>query len=263
MSRKGKLIRRIIFKCLSFKQYLFILSNFYFILYKLKILKLIDQYKYHYFISNLINKGDTVIDIGANLGYFSKNFSSWVGINGKVHSVEPVKDVLEVFKINIRKRKNIIIYPYALGEEEKTIYLGNVTMNNQGYIGSGSHFVLNNFDQENKNIIKFPAEMKRASKLFNSIEKINFIKIDIEGYETVVIPEMENLIIKHKPLMLIETKGENRKVIISFFNSRGFKTFVLTGRKLYNSTEINTDKEDDIIVIHDTLINKYLKYIAY
>ena len=254
MKRKGNIIKRLLFRNLSFKHYLLVLSKSFLLLYKLGILKNRPLYKYHYYLKSVIKKNDVVIDIGANLGYFSIPFSKWVGPKGIVYAVEPVKPVREVLERNIRKIKNIKIIPYALGNENKNIRLGNITRQNKGFIASGSHFVI-----EDKTIVldEFTAEMKKGSELFGNLGRLDFIKCDVEGYETFIIPELKDILLKHKPVMLIETRREKRNFLVDFLFNIGFHGYVLEGKKLYPSTEIEEKMEDDILFVHQDKLDLF------
>ena len=118
-----KLIKRLIFNILGLKNYLRILQRTYLFLYKAGLLKFNPTYEYHYFIKHLINQGDVIIDIEANLGYYSFLFAKWTGGSGKVLAVEPIKVYNEIFNEQAKKYKNITLFPYALGTEEKTVEL--------------------------------------------------------------------------------------------------------------------------------------------
>lgn len=131
----------LLFKTLGFEKYLYVLSKIYFAAYQTRILKFSDTYKYHYYLKKIIRKGDVIIDIGANLGYFSVLFAKWTGKNGSVHAVEPVEPVRNILEKNIRKYSNVIVYPFALGDEDKEIQMANNSSAVYGYITSGTHFV--------------------------------------------------------------------------------------------------------------------------
>lgn len=253
-----KKLKKLLFKYLSFSQYLTLVSRSYFLLYRMNFLKHNPSFKYHYFLKNVINKGDTVIDIGANLGYFSIPFSQWVGKEGVVYSVEPLTQMREVFKKNIGTRNNIKILPYALGNENKKIIMGNNTGIDNEIIATGSHFVL---EENTKAIDEFSAEMRKGSELFNNLEKLNFIKCDIEGYEDVVIPEIKQIIIEYKPLMLIETKREKRVFLLDFLLDIGFHGFVLEDKELHLVSDIKGNKEDDILFIHENKLDLFMRII--
>lgn len=253
-----KRIKKLLFKHLTFRQYLTLVSKSYFLFYKLGILKKNSLYKYHYFLKNLINKNDIIIDIGANLGYYSIPFSEWVGHNGVVYAIEPISQVREVFQNNIGKRKNIIVMPYALGSENKKIQMGNNTRKNSGVIATGSHFVL---EKNMKAEDEFAAEMKKGSELFSHLEKLDFVKCDVEGYEIVIIPEIKNIIIEHKPTMLIETRREKRAFLLDFLLNIGFYGYVLEDGKLFPAKDIEEKMEDDILFVHKNRIDSISKFM--
>lgn len=224
MKKKANWIRRILYKSLPLKSYLSVLSQFYFVLFRLGLLKNNESYHYPYFLKNVINKGDICIDIGANLGYLTTLFSRLVGTNGKVYAIEPIKPIFEVLRSNTRNLKNVEILPFALGEENKSIQLGNNTVNKKGFMATGSNFII---DANSKTDVTFDAEMRKGSEIFNKLEKLNFIKCDIEGYEAIVLTELEPVISKHRPILLIETGGDNRKKLIKFFEDRDYKSYIL------------------------------------
>ena len=258
MKRIEETVKKFFFKTLSFKQYLSLVSKIYFLLYKPGILKFRPLFKYHYFLKSVINKNDVVIDIGANLGYFSKPFSVWVGSKGKVYCIEPVKQVREVLERNVRKIQNIKVIPYALGNENRKVRLGNNTRKNKGFIASGSHFILENNATA---LDEFSAEMKKGSELFGNLKRLDFIKCDVEGYETVIIPELKDILLKHKPIILIETRKEKRKFLLKYLSNIGFYGFILENGKLFSLSEIEKKTEDDILFIHKDKIDPLNDYI--
>jgi FkbM family methyltransferase len=260
MKRKGNFIRLILFRLLSFEGYLYVLSKLYFITFSLGLLRNSELYEYPYFLRQIIRKGDVVIDIGANLGYLTRLFSKLVKNEGRVYAVEPVEPVLNVLRKNTRGLKNVEIYPYALGTENKTIFLGNDTKIKKGFIASGSNFILDEaVTGKNKADVEFSAEMKKGSELFENLSRLDFIKIDVEGYEKVIISEMESLIVRFKPVMLVETKKERRKEIIRFLNERAYKPFVLHNNLLYPADE---NGYKDILFVPEARMNLVTKYIS-
>jgi FkbM family methyltransferase len=228
MKKVGNLFRLILYKSLSFKNYLFVLSKLYFVYYNLGLLKNNKFYQYPYFLKNIINRGDVVIDIGANLGYYTVILSNLVKKEGKVYAVEPIKPILSVLKKNTKNKKNVKILPYALGNENKEIVLGNDTKAKTGFIASGSNYVIDkNTSGKDFAEVKFEAEMRKGSELFKNLKKLDFIKIDVEGYETVVLPEMEHVIDRFKPIILAESRQEKRKELISFLGEKKYTPYVL------------------------------------
>lgn len=250
MARKGNAIKRILFQLLPFHHYLLLVSRLYFISYYSGLLRRKDFFKYHHFLNKLIHPGDVVIDIGANLGYFSRLFCRWTSPGGHVYAVEPIRDMYEVLEKNTRKCRNLSLMPYALGEEEKTIELANSSRAKQGFISSGKHFVLDDKSRkEGEELDCFPAEMKKGSKLFEKLERLNFIKCDVEGYESVILPEIAPVIKKHRPVLLVETGGANRKKTIALLAAMDYQALLLYAGKLYPIDEAPQSKEDDILFV--------------
>lgn len=78
-------------------------------------------YEYPRFLKYLIAPGDTVIDIGANLGYYSYAMARLTAPSGKVYAVEPVAPIRRVLEHNLRRFRNVEILACALGAEDKRI----------------------------------------------------------------------------------------------------------------------------------------------
>ena len=237
MKKIGNFVRRTLFKSLSLTSYLSALSKLYFVSFNLGLLKGNPVYAYPHFLQNLINKGDICIDIGANLGYLTTLFAKLVGKEGKVYAVEPVKPIAEVLRKNTRKLKNVKILPYALGETNKPIRLGTNSINSKGFMASGNCSVLEAGATAG---IMFDAEMKKGSQLFGQLEKLDFIKCDVEGYEVKVLTELEPVIVKHRPMLLIETRKDNRKKLLRFFEERNFNGYLLENGFLIPATPEDT-----------------------
>lgn len=248
-------IRKATSKVLGQLAYLKLLNIAFFTSYKLGLLKNNPTYKYHYFSKNLIKPGFTVVDIGANLGYYSVLFRRWIGASGKLYSIEPVPVYNKILNWRLKKYSNVTIFPYALGTEEKNVTL--VTPGQHGYLKTGLPFVFNAERDSSLDTFefKFEAKMKRASELLKDIPKIDFIKCDIEGYEEFVIPELKNTIIKHKPILQIETSGEHKKVIEAVLFDIGYKKYELQDGILRNAESITKVEFGDFIYIHPTNTN--------
>ena len=210
-------IKKILYTHLSCDNYLRTLQRSFFFLYKLGLLRFNNNYTCHYFVKKLIKKGDTVVDIGANLGYYSLLFAKWVGKEGKVYAVEPVPVYQKIFNEKAKKYHNITLLPYALGKEEREVEL--ILVVSSGYLRTGlSHVYHPEKDNDPaKNGFKVPAQMKIASTLFKNLAKINYIKIDIEGDEYTVLLDLKELILRHKPIIQVEMNDPQIKVFLEQF----------------------------------------------
>ena len=238
----GKLFHRLLYRLLPLEGYLRVVSGMFFVYRKLGIGRRGRALEYNYHLPQLVGRGATAIDIGANLGYYTRPLSDIVGNEGRVYAVEPVPVIFEVLKRNIAGRKNVSLLNYALGNEERTIEMANDSVAAAGYFGTGRNFVSDG--ELSGEAIKFTAQMRRGSELFAKLERVDFIKCDIEGYERVVIPEMRAIIERHHPTVLIETDGQTRQEIIEMFEQMGYRAYMLEGGR-----EVALDKESDKDII--------------
>lgn len=223
-----KKIKSILLRILGQRAYLQLTSRLFFIYFRNGWLTGNRSYDTHYFVKNFIKTGDVVLDIGANLGYYSVQFARLVGKEGKVYSVEPIELYGKVLANNVAGFRQVQILPYALGESEGIIKMGNPSTDKHRH---GLMRVLNEKEQAAETNT-YDVAMKNPVSLFNELQKINYIKCDIEGYEVPVIPAMKPLIMKHRPIVQIETDGENKQIIYRLLESLDYDLFYVHAGKL-------------------------------
>lgn len=257
--RRGKTLRRLLYQILPLETYLYLLSNGFFIAYRLGLLRSNHLYKYPYFLPDVIRQGDVAIDIGANLGYYSRLLAQWVGTQGQVHAVEPVEVILKVLRRNVQAFSQVKVHPYALGPEDKAIQLGNKTRQSAGFMASGSNFVLE--QPAEGELDTFEAQMRHPQGLFGKLNRIDFIKIDIEGYETALLPHLADLIWQHQPMVLIESRREQRPETIRQLEALDMSGYVLEGAHLIPLAEMPISQEDMFFLYpkHRERVQAYLK----
>ena len=238
----GKLFHRILYRLLSLENYLRVVSRMFFLYRAFGLGRGGRALEYVYHLPQLVKQGDKVIDIGANLGYYTCPLADLVGEGGRVYAVEPVPVIFSVLKRNVGKRRNVELLNYALGEQERTIEMANDSVASAGYFGTGRNFVSEG--ELSKDAVRFTAQMQRGSELFGAMEQIDFIKCDIEGYERVVLPELRPLIEKFHPTVLVETDGESRQQMRRMFTELGYSAYMLVGGK-----EVTLDPESDKDII--------------
>jgi FkbM family methyltransferase len=149
-------------------------------------------------VKNVVKPGDIVLDIGANIGYYTVIMSKIVGEQGKVLAFEPTKHFGEVLKENIKVNnlENVTVYEYGLSDKDT---------NSNIFIGDNSatiHWAENKGNLINNETIP----LKTLDSMIDSlkIEKINFIKIDVDGHEPFFLKGAWKTISKYKPKILLE-----------------------------------------------------------
>lgn len=248
-------LKTLLYKTLGQKNYISFLYAGYKLAYNMGLLKNDHIYKYHYFSKSLVNQGDTVLDIGANVGYYTYLFQQWVGASGHVTSVEPIPQFFDMLVKNHGNHKNVTLLNYALGTEEKNVEL--VVPGEQKYLRTGLAQIDDKQDSESANF-RFQAKMKKASELFAPIEKIDYIKIDIEGYEIVVLPEMKDIIAKHLPIIQAEIYGTQRDQIHALLEPMGYTAYELEDGKLVPTHKTKETTFGDLIYFTDKHKEIYL-----
>ncbi|MDB4138819.1 FkbM family methyltransferase [Methylophilaceae bacterium] len=155
---------------------------------------------FHHIKNNPFIGQRTAIDIGGHCGFWSY----YLGGNfKKVYAFEPVSIFSECFKKNV-PFKNVELIPVALGNENKFISM-DIDLKN-----TGMTHVSNQLDEKNK------VELKKIDDY--EFTDVDFIKIDVEGFENQVVLGAKNTLIKNKPIIIIEQKGHSE-----YFNEKLFQ----------------------------------------
>lgn len=81
------------------------------------------------FFRDFLKEGDTVLDVGANIGFYSALFSRKVGSTGKVMSFEPGYQTFALLCRTIKalNLKNVTPYPFALWNKMEILVFSNST----------------------------------------------------------------------------------------------------------------------------------------
>lgn len=257
--------RRLLYSTLGLKGYLTFVRKSFFLAYSNGLLKSKAEYKWHHFVPNIIKEGDTVIDIGANLGYFSSLFCKLAGKTGKVYSVEPVQPFREQLQDQLKNATNSEIIGAALGAENVAeIVLGIPEEVRQlGYLRTGLPSILHGGTDKPDGINTFGASLKKGSELFGGLAKIDYIKCDIEGYETIVFDEMKEIVAQKKPIVQVETWGEQLDTIIALFQSLNFNGFKLYDGKLIPLQQVPKDTwgSDDTLFVPAEKMDRVKRFL--
>jgi len=225
-----KQLRALMLQTLGTERYLSLVSQVYIRMIKAGMMK--AKYPELFFLKELIKPGFVCIDIGANVGYYSTMLSAQCGPEGKVHAVEPVQLFQRIFTKNIRSFKctNVVLHPVALGGETSHIIMGTPIID--GVFRHGLTHVVEP-GEDTSSMHTYEVEMCEPEKLFANLQRLDFIKCDVEGYEVFLMPHFMGIIGKFKPLIQIEISSEDhRKTIMDLFAPVGYKPYRLNNNKL-------------------------------
>jgi len=180
-------------------------------------------------INKFVNYGDTVLDLGANIGSYTRVFSSLVGETGKVHSFEAIPNTYSylTFNVNHNKLKNIVTYNIAVGDKCQIckLVLPDIGLNDiyqaqlQGISGVKGR--------------QFCVPMATIDSMFNKyFDNLSFIKCDVEGAEFQVFKESQNLIEYCKPRILCEVSSKTGDLFFQLLHNNGYKSYYFDGEKV-------------------------------
>ena len=183
-----------------------------------------------------LREGDTVVDVGANVGFFTLFMSSAVGVTGHVMAFEPASNVLPGLRRNLSLNSgsiNIEVYEQALWscEEKRTFWL--------------------NADSRGSNCLWDPglwkeSALSRANPNFSEIttttldaalghRPVRLLKIDTEGAEQKILQGAQNILQRQKPpFIIVELNpfganqfGDSNESVRAFMRDFGYEIFLL------------------------------------
>lgn len=242
-------VKRFLYKLLPESWYLLLLHRGFYFLLDIGALKKDKRFKYHYFVRKLIRQDDTVVDIGANLGYFSRQFARSTR-KGKLISIEPVPAFHKVLTRVLRRYPQVQIHHCALGSEN-----GELTMvfpETRGVMRTGLPHVKTDKDSK-ADFKQAVVKVRKGSELLHNEARIDYIKCDIEGYEAIVFTELLPLLSKHLPIIQLEIAEQNTEEILQLLSSLGYKQYGLADFKLIPDQVPQTEQGDFLFVHPDKI----------
>lgn len=134
------------------------------------------------------SRRNQAVDVGAHCGLWSRVLAYEFK---RLDAFEPVKAHLECFVLNVPPNKaKVTLHPFALGDHSGSISL------HTGPSSSGDTYVQEGGEHQ--------AEMHTLDSC--SLEALDFLKIDCEGYEYFVLKGSEQTVRKFKPVIIVEQK---------------------------------------------------------
>jgi|GEM_PF-492976 len=185
-------------------------------------------------IRKTVKPGMVVVDIGANVGFYSRMVSDLVGPEGKVHCFEPDTLTFLHLKKTLRAAANVVLRPMAVADRSGVLTL---------YESSDL----------NSDHVTFPIEGRRTRSGIESVSlddyfptggKVDFIKMDIQGFEPRVWQGMKRLVAENPGLVVVSEfypeglrrAGSDPDAYLELIRSFGFRAFALKGKTLEEMT---------------------------
>ncbi len=137
--------------------------------------------------------GSRVYDIGANIGYFTRIASKIVGNHGHVHAFEPMPSAIRLLQKNIADLRNVAIHALAVSDSNgsaRFVVRATGDTSSLGEAESGSQ--------------QIEVATTRLDDHCRLTERIDLIKVDVEGYELEVLRGAIKSIAAHHPILYFE-----------------------------------------------------------
>ena len=172
--------------------------------------------------AKLSQRAQTIIDIGANTGIYSL-ISQNNNINAKIIAIEPVDLNYNILVKNIERNKfPILSEKIALSDKEGTakMFMLKDKLNYMTSIND-NRYDLHPEIKGNTEVVEIEVVMKPFSYVYNkyTLDKIDLIKIDVEGHEITVLKSMLPYIEKFMPSIIIEIIGnDNAEILNAMFS---------------------------------------------
>ncbi|MDH5190012.1 MAG: FkbM family methyltransferase [Gammaproteobacteria bacterium] len=191
------------------------------------------ELKYKTLMKSLIQPGDTVLDIGTHIGYYTLMFSRWVGNNGQVIAFEASKNNYEKLTANIHRNDftNVTAINAAASDKDD---ICNFYISDDGNVGSNSLY--QHTDDMKKETIKTIDTGKFLARELSVPPRL--IKIDVEGHEPAVLQSLEpvlNTASDHSPHVFteinqftLEAAGYSPERVFNYMKGLGYNAFQIT-----------------------------------
>jgi FkbM family methyltransferase len=166
--------------------------------------KRVYQYHHQDRCMNFLNpsKVRTAIDIGGHIGFWSYYLAKFFK---QVHTFEPIISHIECFKKNVLAT-NVKLHEIGLSNREAKV----------NFITSHKNSGMSSVDPKSDRINGNINLVSLDSYHFNDVD---FIKIDVEGYEKFVIEGARETILRNKPIIIVEEKNNSELFDIPRYSS--------------------------------------------
>jgi FkbM family methyltransferase len=166
--------------------------------------EIVDQFKKY------VHAGDLVVDAGAYIGEHTMQLARLAGPTGTVIAFEPQLAIYEQLLVNLELNhmSNVRAEFAALGATN-----ARVTMNAPNEANAGATKV-----GKGGNIV--PLRTLDSYKL----DKVAFMKIDVEGFEYDLLQGAKDTIARDHPILSIEIWGKNQPRVLPLLDSYGYRT---------------------------------------
>lgn len=197
------------------------------------------------FVRRTVGAGDSVVDVGSHIGYFTLLFADIVGAEGRVDAFEPLSSSYRLLEQNVAENgldDAVRMHPHAAYDRVTEVSLG---------IDPIDHGRTSIRDEEEE------TETATTVTLDETVDgDVDFVKIDAEGTEDRVIAGMDGIIAESRPTVAVEYNPTrwDPEAVARPFRERGYEMeWIVTGgetepvRRLPDAAEYERTEYEEIV----------------
>jgi FkbM family methyltransferase len=185
-------------------------------------------------VKSILKPGHIALDIGANLGYYTMLFASLVGDRGHVYSFEPMPELFDSLEQSTKRNgfgDRVSAFNVALSDEIGQAPL--IFAPGSDNWGGAALWVGREVLPHHKTI----AVRTGPLSFFSKLDRVDFIKIDVEGAEPLVIRGCSDVLAKFKPLILSEIHASMLQTVSNQSVEDYFKQLKAIGYQAHSVTQ--------------------------
>lgn len=163
-----------------------------------------------------VSAGDWVIDVGANIGHYTLRLSSIVGANGRVLAFEPISATFELLASNVARAgvANVTLLNAASSDKTEVVAMEIPSFDS----GLDNYYMANISDDGDVSCLTLAIDSLKLP------QRVAFVKIDAEGHELPVLEGMRELLLRDKPVLVVEVSNDK---IQQYLEPIGYESIVL------------------------------------
>jgi len=190
--------------------------------------RLIEPFREEPIISKFCKPGMIAFDVGANIGEWTLTIANGVGAQGRVYSFEPTPFLFDALNKTVvaNQFNQVIVSPYALSDKSKIMdfYIqydeSELLDARLSRLGSPADFKEWVTDGKKAKKIQVKTITLDEFAVKEKLERLDFIKIDAEGYESAIVEGGLTVLKKFRPNLILECGGvydseEKRKRMVA------------------------------------------------
>ena len=205
------------------------------------------------FMLRVLSEGDAMVDVGANVGVYALQAARAVGPTGMVYAFEPQPDVFAMLQRSVRENsfsERTRLFNSAVGATDGSARIWRHHTNNPGAS------MVTGADREAEGAAVI--DMMRLDSI-DFRQRVALLKVDIEGYEPLLLQGGAKFFRDHRPVVLTEyfpasiraCTGEPASSYVTQWRQLGYRLFQLDG------DEIGSELDDASLGAFDEIVEPF------